>query len=127
MKLIRLKGLGYKHDILTDYEAPDYEPYIIVDNKGTPLCYLWTPKLENPLYIEMIEVIDKEKGIGTQVVRFLFKELNLNEIFGEVMRTTSERPYYFWESLGAEFECHIDDAFDSGYKIPFCLDNSQLL
>lgn len=125
MKLIKLSEFG-KHKVVTDYGVPNYEPYIITDDKQVPLGYLWTPALVSPLYIEMIEVINKEEGIGTDVIKFLFRELDLNEVFGEVMRTPSERPYYFWESLGAEFQYHIDDALNTGYKIPFSLVDSQL-
>lgn len=64
----------------------------------------------------MIEVIDKEKGHGTAIVRHLFECLTFEQIYGTVLHEASLRPYYFWQSLGGEMSVSSEEHYWSYYQ-----------
>lgn len=101
-----------------------YDPKVIVDGENKVVGYIWFKMNGNEMTIDMIEVIRKEKGIGTQVIRDLFDHHGVDRIIGETLSEESERAYYFWLSLGAVFASgevwdHLNPSRD---QVPFTLE-----
>jgi hypothetical protein len=111
------------------YEHPKYTPLIILDEKDSVLGYVWTENMdfvkEKQMYVDFIEVIDKENGTGTRIIEFLFNQFELFRMFGTVLRERSERAYFFWESLGSIFDCTLEEADETGLDINFSLSKSN--
>ena len=98
----------------------------ILNESGKTIAYAWYEiQSDNSLYMDRIEVLEKEKGHGTAIVRHLFNTLNIDRITGSVLLEEGMRPYYFWESLGAvmnvEDEDHAYDYYIHGDDVTFIL------
>lgn len=121
------------HIVKTNYTHPNFSPYIILNDDDTVLGYVWTITNLNQsrnMYVSMIEVIDKGKGIGTQIIDFLFNEFSLETMWGNILREPNDRAFYFWESLGAEFQTkHLleDLLLNTKKEISFILRNPERL
>lgn len=81
------------------------------------VAYAWftiSTSTDNHVYmhLDMIEVIEKEQGNGTNIIHFLFEHYQLDSMSGTILIEDSMRPYYFWGSLGAELSATEDDYWD---------------
>lgn len=97
-----------------DYSKMEYgkgyqgNGYAVEDKAGKIVAYAWfTVDANKYCLMDKIEVLEKRKGHGTAIIRYLFEKLNVQVMFGTVMQEMGGRPYYFWKSLGAE----IDDYY----------------
>jgi hypothetical protein len=100
-----------------------YLPNVIMSELSEVVAYIWFKVDNKTMHINMIEVVEKEQGIGTRIVMYLFETYDIEIIEGETLREDSGRPYYFWSSLGAVFPegeewGHLDPIRDN---IPFTL------
>ncbi|WP_066298132.1 hypothetical protein [Bacillus sp. FJAT-29937] len=112
------------HIIQMNYQQGSCKPKVIIDREHNILGYLFFEIKSKVMFLEMIEIIEKEHGIGTQTIQFLFEKFELEEIRGTVLIEEGFRPYYFWESLGAEFDFDdyvesIEEAYAEGLNINF--------
>lgn len=82
--------------------------YVFTDDTGEIVAYAWFNVFESKtISLEKIEVLQKRNGHGTAIIHFLFEEFDIKSMYGTVMQEMGGRPYYFWQSLGAE----IDDYY----------------
>lgn len=95
------KGMGDAHGILNE--------------QGEYVAYAWYSVNDGFLYMHMIEVLEKEQGHGTAIVKHLFNALNVNQINGVILEDMSFRPYYFWLSLGSTLDVDNEDEFMDCY------------
>ncbi len=113
------------HKIQMIYQQGKGDSKAIIDINNNIIGYLWFSIKDKIMRLDMIEVIQKEEGFGSEAIKFLFKKYNLEEIYGQVLNESSMRPYYFWESLGAEFETvdeiDIERAYAENVDIYFSL------
>lgn len=100
-----------KHQITSmEYKYGRGKPKAIMHENGKAIGYMWFHKSGRTMKLDMIEIIDKEQGIGTATIDYVFNHLEIDNIQGQVLVEPSMRAYYFWESLGAEFfHPEIDD------------------
>ena len=126
MKLVDYSEAAHK-TILCEYKHPEYPPKVIVDKNNEILGYIWYPVQDSVLYADMLEVVQKGEGIGTNIVRFLFKKFNLICIKGCLLREEGERSYHFWTSLGAEIEVKLEDYEPDDDGIMFYLFRENLI
>ena len=83
------------------------------------LAYTWLNFSEDEpksAEMEMIEVIEKEQGLGTQIIEFLFQHYQLGVVRGAILHEESMRPYYFWESIGATIDVDDEDEYWECYQ-----------
>lgn len=99
--------------------------YILKEN-GKKIAYVsFIMKDDATMWLYMIEVIEKGKGIGRNIINYLTKHFSLERIEGFVL--CERRSYLFWESLGAkiyyvvEQSYDIDEILDAGIESPFIL------
>jgi hypothetical protein len=107
-----------------DYSIPkSHKPMVFVDQQDNILGYIWFSIDEQKgMYIEMIEMVKKEEGYGTEAVNFLFDYYQLNKMYGEATIEPGMRAYWFWLSLGADMDVMPDEAeLYIGENIPFVL------
>lgn len=107
------------------------QAHAILDDTGKTIAYAWYElRADNSLYMDMIEVLEKENGHGTAIVRHLFNTLKIDRITGSVLLEEGMRPYYFWESLGAvmnvEDEDHAYDYYIHGDDVTFVLPKENI-
>ena len=98
------------------YHFGDEEGYGIFQENEL-VAYAWYTvyqSTENHTYmdIDMIEVINKEEGHGTKIIHFLFGYYQLEQMNGSILFEDCMRPYYFWQSLGAELTATEDEYWD---------------
>ena len=106
-------------------EYASLAPYMVTSN-GKVVAYLWFRFQGESLYLYMIEVIKKRKGIGEKVIEFLFNHYGIDEISGFIL--SELRAYNFWEKVGAsiyyiDVEGYQDgeELVDAGIESPFTL------
>lgn len=100
----------------------DTKPMVFVDEQDEVVGYVWfTINKENILFINMIEMIKKEEGYGTEAISLLFSHYSVSTICGVAMREPGMRPYWFWDSLGAEMQISAEEAEYTYEDIPFTL------
>ena len=87
----------------------------ILNEQGEYVAYAWYSVTDKFLYMNMIEVLEKEQGHGTAIVKYLFNELDINQINGVILEDESFRPYYFWLSLGSTLDVDSEDEFMDCY------------
>lgn len=100
-------------------------PHIVTHNKKV-MAYLWFRHQGERIQLNMIEVVEKRKGVGESVIEFLFNHYGIDEINGFVL--CEVRAYDFWRKLGASIY-HIDvegyedgeELVDAGIESPFSL------
>ena len=64
---------------------------------------------EDLIHLDLVEVLDPGKGLGSRIVDELFESFEVGKIKGQVMYDDRQKAYFFWESLGAYmFSVHID-------------------
>jgi predicted GNAT family acetyltransferase len=109
----------------------DEENLYIIKEKGKQLAYIsFKMKDDTTMWLYMIEVIEKGKGIGRKVIKYLNKHFSLERIEGFVL--CEKRAYLFWESLGsnvyyiAEEGYDIDELIDAELESPFILDRIKM-
>lgn len=103
------------------------------------IAYVWihlteiesTKGVKRTMEMEMIEVMEKEQGHGTAIIKFLFRHFNLESMFGYVLHEDSMRPYHFWSSLGAKIDASDEDEYwdmyEDGIDIYFDLHRNQVM
>lgn len=103
------------------------------------IAYVWihltehesTKGVKRTMEMEMIEVIEKEQGHGTAIIKFLFRHFNLESMNGHVLFEDNMRPYYFWSSLGAEMQADNEaeywEMYEDGIDIYFDLHRNQVM
>ena len=113
----------------TQYKKGKGTTRAIIDNEGNTVGYIWFNLRGKTLNIDMIEIIEKEEGIGTEVIKFILNTFDIEKIQGQVLVEPSMRAYYFWESLGAEFfhpeVDDIEEAYHQNIAIFFNLEKSS--
>ncbi|MFW5962675.1 MAG: hypothetical protein ACOCQR_03565 [bacterium] len=101
------------------YRKPEKDGFAVLNDDNEEVAYIWFILKDKTMDIEMLEVIDKGKGIGRKIIEFIFNNFSIDIIEGRSLYEQSLRSFYFWESLGAEFAWSPD-----GIKyedIPFSL------
>lgn len=79
------------------------------------------------MWLDMIEVIDKRRGLGSEIINFFFHYFSLVKIEG--FSLCEERAIRFWNRLGADiyyldYEGYeIEEIVDAGVETPFALKN----
>lgn len=103
--------------------------YLIYNNNRVVgfLCGKYN-NLNNDLFIEIVELHTKGKGLGKVLVKELFNQLNLNSISGKVLYEDNHRPYYFWKSVGADIEDKLSEYVNKkDSELPFSILNPLLV
>lgn len=98
----------------------------VVKSDSKIVAYVtFTMKNKSVMWLDMIEVIPKEKKLGTKIIKFFFQHFSLEKIEGFIL--CENRAYRFWNSLGAEIyyiheeEYEIEELIDAGLESPFTL------
>lgn len=81
----------------------------VICKKEIPIGYIWFYIKDGILYLDMIEVIEKEMGYGTEIITYLFTEFDIDSIKGEILDESGDRAYWFWSSLGSELSVTPED------------------
>lgn len=102
---------------------------LIIEKNSKVIAYLWIREDGTNLIIDMIEVVEKEQGYGTEIIYYLFNHFPIETITGNVLLEGGDRAYWFWESLGAELSITSDelDTFSYEEDIYFVLRKSTLI
>ncbi|PLS19428.1 hypothetical protein CVD28_03155 [Bacillus sp. M6-12] len=112
--------LSIKPVFMTDIENTEYEQksnldaYMILKS-NKPVAYVWFDIKDNTMDLGMIEVIEKGKGLGTEIIYFLFEYFSLEKITGFVL--CEERAYRFWDKLGATFYYVEEEGYIDIYEL----------
>lgn len=127
----RLEPLPEAHDFSAmAYSKLGGQAIGVIDAEDTIIAYLWYELKDSTLSMDMIEVLEKEQGHGTAIVRFLFDELPIDQITGTVMYDYTLRAYYFWLNLGAWIDVQDEDDYLSccreGYDVSFSLEREAV-
>ena len=108
-RIERLIPIPENQPIIMEYAKVDDKPHVFLNHEGEIVGYIWFSIHEKTMDIEMIEMIQKEEGFGTEAIQFLFKEFAIEEIIGHVLGEVGMRAYWFWESLGANMSVPMDE------------------
>lgn len=108
-------------DVIADNPYREYyneEHLYVVKEDEKEVAYLsFLINDDNTMYLYMIEVIEKGKGIGRNIIKHLINYYSLESIKGFVL--DEKRAYIFWRSLGAEIY-YVDV---EGYEIEELLED----
>lgn len=114
-----------EHNIKNNEYKHEPHSYVIIENNQHMAYLHFRMKDSQVMWLDMIEVIEKRKGLGTKIIYFLFQHFGLQKIEG--FSFCEERAYRFWEQLGAKFYYveeegyEIDELLDTGLESPFTL------
>ncbi|GAB6431429.1 hypothetical protein bcgnr5372_46350 [Bacillus luti] len=104
----------------------DEENLYIIKENGKQIAYIsFKMKDATTMWLYMIEVIEKGKGLGKNIIKFLSNHFSLDRIEGFVL--CEKRAHLFWESLGADVYYvakegyGIDEIIDAELDSPFAL------
>lgn len=101
------------HQIQMTYEIIDDNPKVFINENDEIVGYIWYTVENETMHIKMIEMIEKEKGYGTEAVNFLLNYFPIKQITGQVLGEVGMRAYWFWESLGAEMSVPFEEVENS--------------
>lgn len=120
--IINIKELDVDHDIFT--ESAKYIKYL-----GKVIGYIEFVYREqdNFIYLDMIEIIEKNCGLGRQVIEWLFIEYKINSMHGEVKVDYELNTYYFWKSLGSDISLDEEEFSERWEGSSFVLHKKDLL
>ncbi|MCA1064737.1 hypothetical protein QTG56_24310 (plasmid) [Rossellomorea sp. AcN35-11] len=106
--IVKITNLPVGHRINMQYSPVDGKPEVFMDSNDKVVGYIWYDICDEVMTIEMIEMIEKGEGNGTEAINFLFSTFPIKEIFGSVLED-GMRAYWFWESLGAEMSLPVEE------------------
>lgn len=114
-----------KNEVANSQYVKDYnnDLYSITNNNGDTIAYVTFRIDNNIMWLDMIEVVNKEKGLGREIVNFLSENYSVSQIKGFIL--CEERALYFWNKLGAEIYYidvegyEIEELVDAGLESPF--------
>lgn len=100
--------------IRMDYMMGKGDPFVI-EREGEVLGYIWYELKGIEMYIEMFEIVKKGKGIGDEVIDYIFNNFDIEVITGYAEKSHWDSAYRFWSRLGArmfadeeEFRSYFD-------------------
>lgn len=115
-----------KVEIIDSKYVIDYNDNLYsIDNNGETIAYATFRIDDDVMWLDMIEVIVKGKGLGRMIIDFFFQYFSLNKIKGLIL--CEKDAYHFWNKIGAEIYYidvegyGIDELLESGLESPFVL------
>lgn len=123
--MITIKSINKNEVVNSEHVIKYSENLYAIESNGKTVAYATFTINNNIMLLDMIEVVEKGKGLGGIIVDFFFGYFSLDKIKGLIL--CEEGAYNFWKKMGAEIY-YIDvegyeiyELIDSRLESPFVL------